>query len=90
MKMNVSEIFYADDFEKHFKGLPKTIKRKALKTEKLFKENAFHPSLRLHKLKGKLSGLWSISVDKKYRITFEPQQKGEMLFLSIGTHAIYE
>ena len=28
------------------------------------------PSNRLHKLKGKLVGLWSVSINMKYRITF--------------------
>lgn len=29
------------------------------------------PSNRLHKLKGKLKGLWSVSINMKYRIIFE-------------------
>lgn len=71
-------------------ALPKTIQKKAFKVEKLFRENPFHPSLRLHKLKGKLEGLWSISVDRKNRIIFKPLENGLILFISIGMHAIYE
>jgi plasmid maintenance system killer protein len=33
--------------------------------------NPHHPSLRLHALSGKLSGLQSISINLKYRITIE-------------------
>ncbi|PJC38026.1 type II toxin-antitoxin system mRNA interferase toxin, RelE/StbE family, partial [Candidatus Peregrinibacteria bacterium CG_4_9_14_0_2_um_filter_41_14] len=78
------------DFERQFVKLPKNIQQKAVKSEVLFRANPFHPSLRLHKLKGKLVGLWSISIDRKYRIIFRPQQNGDMLFISIGLHAIYE
>lgn len=88
--MQVKEIHYNEDFERQFLGLPKFVQRKACGKEKLFRENPFHPSLRLHKLKGKLSGLWSVSVDMKYRIIFKPLDNGVILFVSIGMHAIYE
>jgi proteic killer suppression protein len=29
------------------------------------------PSNRLHKLQGKLKGVWSVSINMKYRVTFE-------------------
>lgn len=88
--MIVKEIFYDAGFKDEFKKLPFVIKKKAIKIEKLFRENPFHPSLRLHKLKGKLEGTWSISVDRKYRIIFKPLKDGVILFASIGTHSIYE
>ncbi|PIZ74499.1 type II toxin-antitoxin system mRNA interferase toxin, RelE/StbE family [Candidatus Peregrinibacteria bacterium CG_4_10_14_0_2_um_filter_41_8] len=88
--MEVNSIYYNSDFERQFVKLPKNIQQKAVKSEVLFRANPFHPSLRLHKLKGKLVGLWSISIDRKYRIIFRPQQNGDMLFISIGLHAIYE
>lgn len=88
--MNVRRIHITDDFQQQFLKIPAMIQRKASKTEKIFRENAFHPSLRLHKLKGKLDGLWSISVERKYRIIFKPQEDGVMLFISMGLHAIYE
>jgi plasmid maintenance system killer protein len=33
--------------------------------------NIHHPSLRLHKLSGRLSGLSSLSINMSYRITVE-------------------
>uniref|UniRef100_UPI0038B406A7 type II toxin-antitoxin system RelE/ParE family toxin n=1 Tax=Geomonas propionica TaxID=2798582 RepID=UPI0038B406A7 len=42
-----------------------------LKTLKLLEANPFHPSLRLHRLAGRLSGLHSISITLSYRITLE-------------------
>lgn len=88
--MRVQEIVVDKEFKDQFQGLPLAIKRKSLKVEILFKENPFHPSLRLHKLQGKLEGLWSISVDKSYRIIFKVEKDGVILFISIGRHSIYK
>lgn len=88
--MKIRLIHYNEDFAAQFKSLPQVIQKKALKTETFFRENPFHPSLRLHKLKGKLKKLWSISLDRKYRIIFKPLDDGVILFVSIGLHSIYE
>ncbi len=88
--MQVKEIHYNDEFKRQFLILPKGLQKKACKKEILFRENPFHPSLRLHKLKGKLQTLWSISVDMKHRIIFKPIEDGNILFISIGMHAIYD
>ncbi len=41
------------------------------KTLGLLVANPHHPSLRMHALKGKLSGLHSVSITMTYRITLE-------------------
>lgn len=81
---------YNKRFEQQFRALPKIIKKRAIKSEKIFRSNPFHPSLRLHKLKGKLNDLWSISIDMKHRIIFKPLDNGVILLISIGVHSIYE
>lgn len=88
--MRIVSIHYNPSFEEEFQKLPISLQEKAVKKIKLFRENPFHPSLRLHKLKGKLKDFWSISIDEKYRIIFKTLEEGIMLFVSIGTHAIYE
>ena len=88
--MVIKNIYYSSDFLKEFRLLPMEIKKKSVRQESIFRTNAFHPSLRLHKLHGRLSGRWSISVDKAYRIIFGIGQSGDIVFLSIGRHAIYE
>lgn len=88
--MRIKSIHYNKEFEKQFRRLPKEIQRKACIKEQIFRANLFHPSLRLHKLGGKLKGLWSISIDMKYRIIFKPLNDGVMLFVSVGLHSIYE
>lgn len=41
------------------------------KTLKLLELNPIHPSLKLHKLSGKLNDLYSVSINISYRITME-------------------
>lgn len=88
--MKIRSIHYNNAFAEQFKSLPQVTQKKACKTEAFFRENPFHPSLRLHKLKSKLKELWSISIDRKYRIIFKPLEDGIILFVSIGLHSIYE
>ncbi len=87
--MRVTEIFYSSKFVAELRKLPKPLLALAIKKEKIFKENPLHPSLRLHALQGKLKGLGSISITGSYRIIFEWQGSGKILFISIGKHDIY-
>ena len=88
--MKVKSVYYDNEFEGEFLKLPEKIQKKAIKAEKFFTKNPFHPSLRLHKLYGKLKGLWSISIDKQYRIIFDIMDDGNILFTNVGLHAIYD
>ena len=57
------------------------------KTLELLELNPTHPSLRLHKLEGKISGLYSISINITYRITLDfIIKKKEILLINIGKH----
>lgn len=87
--MIVKKIHYAKSFVRELNRLPRELVILAAKKETLFKYNPLHPSLRLHRLKGKLAGLWSISVTGGYRIIFERMENGDLLFISIGKHDIY-
>lgn len=86
--MKIKNIIYSSDFLKDIDNLPKEIIDLAFKKEKIFRESPFHPSLRSHPLKGKLEGLWSMSINKKYRIIFQVEES-EVVFISIGKHDIY-
>jgi len=61
------------------------------KTLVMLQENPLHPSLRLHPLRGKLSGLHSISINLRYRITMELLiTRNEIVPINIGDHdAVY-
>lgn len=57
------------------------------KTLKLLELNPKHPSLRLHKLKGKLSELYSISINISYRITITFIIENNIIIpINIGSH----
>jgi len=62
-----------------------------LKTLQLLEANPFHPSLRLHPLRGKLEGLHSISINLSYRITLELLIQDEQIIpVNVGSHdAVY-
>lgn len=51
---------------------------------KLFKQDRHHPSLRLHKLKGK-NEHWSITTDNDFRIIFRFIKEG-ILIVDLGPH----
>ena len=45
--------------------------KKYEKTIYLLESNPYHPSLRLHKLKGDLNEFYSVSIDMNYRIIID-------------------
>lgn len=57
------------------------------KTLKLLEANPHHPSLRLHALKGKLSGLHSVSINLSHRITLVMVvTESEIVPIHVGSH----
>lgn len=58
-----------------------------IKTLKLLEMNPFHPSLRLHRLSGRLQGLHSVSITLSYRITLEFLVTAEEIIpVDVGDH----
>ena len=63
------------------------LKSQYLKTLQLLVANPFHPSLRLHALSGKLTGLHSVSINISYRITLELLIIDEQIIpVNVGDH----
>lgn len=57
------------------------------KVLQLLEINPFHPSLRLHRLKGSLNELHSISINISYRITMEfILNDRQIIPIDIGSH----
>ena len=57
------------------------------KTLELLELNPHHPSLRLHGLQGRLSGLSSVSITMSYRIVLELViQENDIILVDIGHH----
>jgi len=57
------------------------------KTLKLLEINPYHPSLRLHKLTGKLSELYSVSINISYRISIDFLiEENKIIPVDVGSH----
>ncbi len=87
--MAIGRMYYSSDFRRAYRALPKRIQDAVDKKDALFRRDPFTASLRTHKLRGPLQGLWSFSVNREYRVLFEFVKDGA-LFLDVGTHEIYK
>jgi mRNA-degrading endonuclease YafQ of YafQ-DinJ toxin-antitoxin module len=88
------KIIRTDEYLKKLKKFIKShpdILDKYIKTIELLEINPYHPSLRLHKLQGKLRVYYSVSINMKYRVVIDFIIKDkEIIPIDIGTHdAVY-
>lgn len=72
-------------FKKRIKGSTEIESRFWAKLE-VFTNNPFDPSLRTHKLSGKLKDLWSFSIEYDQRVIFYFTDEGNVVFVDIGNH----
>ena len=86
-------MFKLVETEKYLKKLKKFLKKhpnlwpKYEKTICFLEKNPFHPSLRLHKLKGNLAEFYSVSIDMEYRIIIDfIIRDNEIIPIDIGSH----
>ncbi len=84
------KIVYKAKFLRQLKKLPPLLQQEAKEKIQLFKENPEHPYLKAHKLKGKLKGFWSFSVNYKDRIIFQHEGKEKIALIAIGDHDVYQ
>ncbi len=80
------EVFLTDEFLKRYRQLPSSIRKKAEKQEKLFRQNPFYPSLHTEKLEPKGKQVWSFRIDRSYRVLFRFVDGGDVIFLTVGPH----
>ena len=77
---------YSKRAAKFFKRHPELIGQYE-KTLKILELNPYHPSLRIHPLKGKLKALHSVSINIRYRLTIEMMiHENTIIPVYIGTH----
>jgi len=74
-------------FEKDFANLPKRTKTQAIAALILFVENPENPELRVHPLKGKWLGHFSIDVTGDTRAIYFIVEKDLVRFVAIGSHS---
>lgn len=77
---------YVKKVRKFLKQHP-DLKNQYAKTLKLLSLNPSHPSLRLHRLRGNLASLHSVSINISYRITIKFIIKDDMIIpIDVGKH----
>ena len=86
----MAEILYTDSYlrraGKFIKKHPDLISQYE-KTLKILELNPFHPSLRLHKLQGRLSELYSVSINISYRMTIIFMIEDDKIIpIDLGSH----
>lgn len=84
----MKKIVFGSIFEKKLRTLKKKNFRLCLQikdTLKIFAQDPSHPSLRCHKLKGKLQNSWSISVNRSVRLVYIDEGTS-YYFFDLGTH----
>lgn len=84
------EILYKPTFISQFSKLEKELQEEVLEKIDLFRNQANHKSLKVHKLHGNLKNCFSFSVNYDFRIIFTYVNKKEVHLLDIGTHALYK
>ena len=84
------KIFYPASYKKREKKFFRKHPQLLAQYEKvlqLLELNPFHPSLRLHVLKGQLAGLYSVSINISYRLVIELEIKdNQSVLINIGDH----
>lgn len=84
------EILYSPKFARQYKKLPLSLKLLAEKKERLFRENIFDPRLATHKLHGEFADFLAFSINYRYRIIFDFQDKNTVRFHWVGSHDVYK
>ncbi len=73
--------------ERSFLKKHSELRERYFKTLLLLEHNPLHPSLRLHPMHGWLTGLHSVSISMRYRITLELElREQEIVFVNVGSH----
>ncbi len=85
------EIKFSDSYTKKaikFFKKHKDIYPQYKKTIELLQHNPQHPSLRVHKLQGKMNSFSSVSINMKYRIVIDFLIVDDtMILIDIGSHS---
>ena len=85
---------FSPSVQKELEKIQQKDKKLADRIEKqiaLFEEDPKHPSLRTHKLSGRMDNVWSISITMSIRMIYILLDQNNVIFVKIGTHdEVYE
>ena len=88
--MRMLSVVYTPHFIQQVKTLESSLQEEIVEKIELFKNLKNYKRLKVHKLKGRLSGRYSFSVNYKIRIVFSYLSKNKAVLLAIGDHDIYK
>lgn len=81
------EIRYHPKFKKQYKKLPIRQQQQFDGRLKLFLQEPLNPQLRIHPLKGKFFGYWSMNISGDLRALYYYEGDTVVVFALIGTHS---
>lgn len=84
------KVYYKPSFVRQLNRLDLALQKEAISKIELFKDKKNHKLLEVHKLKGRLTGFYSFSVNYRDRIIFQYESRNEVVLLAIGNHDIYK
>ena len=85
------EVSFSPSFLRILHALPPRLQEEVTEKISLFADEKNHQILRVHKLRGRLSGCYSFSVNYHIRITFEFVGKPRRAYLlTVGDHDVYD
>lgn len=84
------DIYFKPTFVRHYKRLDPALQIEVEEKLALFRDPENHAQLKVHKLKGRLRGRYSFSVNYKTRIVFVYLSKREVVLLAVGDHDVYK
>ena len=88
--MQITLILYEPHFERAYKKLTPDLKTAFMERLPIFKRDCFDVRLKTHKLSGKLKDKWSFSLNYSYRVLFKFLKPGQVGFIDVGDHNIYQ
>jgi addiction module RelE/StbE family toxin len=83
------EVSFSSSFKRAFKKRIKgntDLESKFYQKLEQFATDSFDPSLKTHKLSGKLKDFWSFSIDYDARVLFYFTEDEKAVFVDIGSH----
>jgi len=80
-------IQYAASFKRQYKKLPEKFQRQFNERLLIFLKNSSHLLLRVHPLKGKYAGYWSMNISGDLRAIYLIRKENIIIFALIGSHS---
>jgi mRNA-degrading endonuclease RelE of RelBE toxin-antitoxin system len=84
------DIIFAPSFIRQFDKLEPSRQAEIEEKIALFRDKGNHEQLKVHKLKGRMIGKHSFSVNHKTRIVFSFISRESAVLFAIGNHDIYK